>query len=220
VPSVDGKNGFWVKGGTPAGNLRKSFGYEAPFTIWSGGGSYTSDYRDYGIPPGTYTLVVEEDTQGGSVLNKARYVQLAEVTVTVTCAGSHDIVLELDQAPLIGGQVFTRNFMMDFRNASWITITLGETQQTQSVEDGWYSLYLPNPGTTLLTAELISGTEVGYIGQSKEVTTVWGAKNTGNNFWLEESGISIPEFSAPIFALTVLSMFIASILLYNKRRII
>jgi hypothetical protein len=220
VPSVDGKNGFWATGGTPAGDLRKRFGYEVSFTIWSGGGHFTSDYRDYGIPPGTYTLVVEEDTQGGPIVNKARYVQLAEVTVTVTCAGSHDIILELDQAPLIGGQVFTRNFMQDFRNASWITMTVGETQQTQSVEDGWYSLYLPTPGTTLLTAELVPGTDVGYIGQSKEISTVWGATNTGNNFWLEESGIPIPEFSAPIFALTILAMFVALMLLYSKKRII
>jgi hypothetical protein len=144
-----------------------------------------------------------------------RYVQLEEIEVIVTCAGTVERTFEVDQAPLLGGSVYTRNFMMDFRNASWIPATIsGSPDVGTYTYDGVYWTYYPLPGSQMITVGLPG--DLGYVGQSTEIATVWGATNTGNNFWLEESGIPIPEFPVAIFAL--ISALGASLFLIRWRR--
>jgi hypothetical protein len=166
-------------------------------------------YEPYGLAPGTYSVTIEEEMTGG------RYVQLEEIEVIVTCAGTVERTFEVDQAPLLGGSVYTRNFMMDFRNASWIPATIsGSPDVGTYTYDGVYWTYYPLPGSQMITVGLPG--DLGYVGQSTEIATVWGATNTGNNFWLEESGIPIPEFPVAIFAL--ISALGASLFLIRWRR--
>jgi hypothetical protein len=186
-------------------------GYYEPTDIKSlwDTGFPTSPRGPNGIPPGTYTVVIEEE------LTRGRYVQLEEIEVVVTCAGQVERTFEVDQAPLISGSIYTRNFMMDFRNGSWIPVSMsGSPDVSTSSQDGVYWSYYPLPGSQLVTVGLPG--DLGYVSQSTEIATTWGATSNNNNFWLEESGIPIPEFPVAIFAL--ISALAASLFLIRWRR--
>ncbi|MCW4032774.1 MAG: carboxypeptidase-like regulatory domain-containing protein [Candidatus Bathyarchaeota archaeon] len=202
-------DGGWLDSAFSVGNSWARHGYYDPTDLTVEFLDVNVIHEPYGIVPGTYTITIEEELTDG------RYVQLEEIEVVVTSSGTVERTFEVDQAPLLGGSVYTRNLMMDFRNASWIPATIsGSPDVGTYTYDGVYWTYYPLPGSQMVTVGLPS--DSGYVGQSKEVATVWGATNTGNNFWLEESGIPIPEFPVAIFAL--ISALGASLFLIRWRR--
>lgn len=91
----------------------------------------------------------------------------------------------------IGGKVYTKNHMGDYRETGWANITAqGQNlvAQAQFNQGGSYYMFVP-PGNYLVTAEM-----PGYIDQSYDVSVSEGGSVT-LNFYMEQSGIPIPEFN-------------------------
>jgi len=197
---------------------RKRFGYYSPFAKYPGlpKDRYSGDYRDYGIPPGTYTIVAEAwypDYPG-------RYVQLQTVTVTVACKGRTTVVFEMDLLGRISGSVYTRNFMGDFRAGSWLTDTMEGAEvffKADTPVDGQYEEWVM-PGTYIVTVSLAPpGNEAGYRSQSRTAAATWGGETSGQDFYLEESGIPIPEFPASGVLVSLSAVAVAITLLRRQR---
>ena len=174
----------------------------------------TGDHLGYGLMWGqTYTIVVTEENQIG-------YVQLATVTATPTCAGITTVIFEMDRMGRISGFVWARNWMGDFRAASWIqTTAAGATASLKAwgPMDGYYYTYT-RPDAYTVTAELVPpGGDAGYKSASRTVVTTWGGASDGQDFYLEESGIPIPEFPAAGI-LALVSALAASLYLLRWRR--
>ncbi|MBS7622325.1 carboxypeptidase regulatory-like domain-containing protein [Candidatus Bathyarchaeota archaeon] len=168
----------------------------------------TGDHLGYGLMWGeAYMIRVTEENQIG-------YIQLATVTATPTCGGITTVVFELDRMGRIAGQVYTRNSMGDFRAGSWQTTTAqGATASIKAwgPVDGWYYTYV-RPDTYTVTAE-----GPGYKSASRTVVATWGGVTGGQDFYLEESGIPIPEFPAAGL-LAMVSALAASLYLLRWRR--
>jgi hypothetical protein len=156
-----------------------------------------------------YTIVVTEENQIG-------YIQLATVTATPTCAGITTVIFEMDRMARISGFAYTRNYMGDFRAGSWQTVTsegAAASIKAWGPVDGRYYSYV-QPDTYTVTAE-----GPGYVGASRTVVTTWGSTTDGQDFYLEESGIPIPEF--PIGGvLALVSALAASLYLLRRRQTI
>lgn len=210
--SATAGGGLWYNSYFP-GLYKKSFGYYSPFAKYPEVPKdyHSGDYRDYGIPPGTCTIVAEAwypDYQG-------RYVQLQAVAATVTCKGKTTVVFEMDLLGRISGFVYTRNFMGDFRAGSWQTITAQgatATIKTWGPIDGFYYTYV-RPDTYTVTAE-----GPGYKSASRTVVATWGGGADGQDFYLEESGIPITEFQAAGLLASIAAMAAAIILLRRQQR--
>ncbi|MBS7622316.1 carboxypeptidase regulatory-like domain-containing protein, partial [Candidatus Bathyarchaeota archaeon] len=209
--------GLWYRRNFP-GLYRKRFGYYSPFAKYPGEPKdrYSGDYRDYGIPPGTYTIVAEAwypDYPG-------RYIQLSTVTSTVTCKGRSTVVFELDLLGRISGSVYTRNWMGDFRSGSWLTNTMTGADNTWVADtpvDGEYEEWV-RPGTYTVTMSLQPpGGEAGYRSQTRMAVTTWGGETSGQDFYLEESGIPIPEFPAAGILAAASAMAGVVVLLQRQR---
>jgi hypothetical protein len=201
---------------------KKRFGYYFPFygspkgapTEYGNGEKYSGHKRSYGIPPGTYTIVayVWHPEYPG------RYVQLSTVTATPPCKGISTVVFEMDLLGRISGFAYTRNYMGDFRAGSWLTSTIEGASATYRsyTYDGIYWAYI-QPETYLNTMALIPpGTGAGYIEQSKTAVVTWGGQTDGLDFYLEESGIPIPEFPL-VGMLAAISAIGAAILLLRRQ---
>jgi hypothetical protein len=222
--------GTWLNPGNPESAMdtalsnwyKKRFGYYFPFygspkgapTEYGNGERYSGHKRSYGIPPGTYTIIAY-------VWNPeypGRYVQLSTVTTTPPCKGISTVVFEMDLLGRISGFAYTRNYMGDFRAGSWLTSTIeGSTATYRSYTyDGIYWAYV-QPDTYVNTMALIPpGTGAGYTEQSKTAVVTWGGQTDGQNFYLEESGIPIPEFPL-VGMLAAISAIGAAILLLKRQ---
>jgi hypothetical protein len=80
--------------------------------------------------------------------------------------------------------------------------------------DGYYEMYLPSstaPGTYQFTL-----TSPGYTSQSWSVAVSAGQTGTGQNIYLEQSNIPVPEFSG--IAIVAFSALAASLYLLRRRR--
>jgi hypothetical protein len=202
---------IWYSNKFP-GLYKKRFGYYSPFATYPGilKDRYSGDYRDYGIPIGTYTIVAEAwypDYEG-------RYIQLQTVTVTPTCKGKTSVVFELDLLSRLAGTVYTRNWQGDFRAGSWQTVTAQGATTSYAAwgpHDGVYYTYV-KPDAYIVTAE-----GPGYKSASRTVVTTWGAVSSGQDFYLEESGVPIPEFPATGL-LALVSALAASLCLLRWKR--
>ncbi|MBS7622688.1 carboxypeptidase regulatory-like domain-containing protein [Candidatus Bathyarchaeota archaeon] len=209
---LDGFNGF-----TTPMNFRPALrkGYHS--ARYSKPDYLTGDYLDYGIPPGTYTIIIKDETEGAN----SRYVQTLPVTVTVRCMSRVQVVLEMDERALVGGDVLTRNWLGDYRAASWLETTVigdvGSYSATGPV-DGEYWVYLSG-GDYEVTVELKPpGGGGGYVRASRQVAVAWASRSTGLNFYLEESGIPVPEFHDWSAVFSLLVALLASILAVSGRR--
>jgi hypothetical protein len=99
----------------------------------------------------------------------------------------------MDRMAKISGTAYVRNWMGDFRAGSWQDVTAqGATSTTRAWGpiDGFYYTYI-KPDTYTVGA---SGP--GLKSGSRTVVTTWGGVSGGQDFYLEESGIPIPEFPA------------------------
>jgi hypothetical protein len=218
--------GTWLNPGDPENAMdtalsnwyKKRFGYYYPFWAYKSKGEleygngerYAGHKRSYGILPGTYTIVAH----AWQPEYPGRYVQLSTVTTTTTCKGISTVIFEMDLLGRISGFAYTRNYMGDFRAGSWLTNTLegASASYRTYTYDGVYWQYL-QPETYLNSMTLIPpGTGAGYVEQSRTVVATWGGQTDGQDFYIEESGIPIPEF--PLAGmLTAISAVGAAILL-------
>jgi hypothetical protein len=178
-----------------------------PKTIFCLGRGPTGDHENYGIMWGkTYTIVVTEENEIG-------YIQLSTVTATPTCQGITTVIFEMDRMARISGFSYTRNWMGDFRAGSWQTVTAqgaAASVKAWGPSDGYFFTYV-QPETYTVSAE-----GPGYVGASRTIVATWGGASDGQDFYLEESGIPIPEFPAAGL-LALVSALAAS--LYLLRRI-
>ena len=113
----------------------------------------------------------------------------------------------------IGGKVYTRNYMGDYRETGWANITAeGENGvfQGQFNMGGNYYMFVP-PGNYLVTAQM-----PGYIDQAYEVSVSEGGSAT-LNFYMEQSGIPIPEFHEYATMLMIAISFLLVIFIMRKR---
>jgi len=174
-----------------------------------GSGKPSGDHDSYGIMWGrTYTIVVTEENQIG-------YIQLATVTATPTCKGITTVIFEMDRMARLAGQVFTRNFMGDFRAGSWQTTTAQGATATVKAwgpYDGYYYTYV-RPDTYTITTE-----GPGYKSGSRTVVATWGGVASGQDFYLEESGIPIPEFPAASLLTAISAIATATMMLRRQHR--
>ncbi|MBS7650377.1 MAG: carboxypeptidase-like regulatory domain-containing protein [Candidatus Bathyarchaeia archaeon] len=172
------------------------------------------DYLDYGIPPGTYTIAVREETEGLI----SRYIQMVRLSVRVEGMVKVQVILQMDEQALIDGYVWVRNWIGDYRVASWLQIRTLEpagTIYTSKSIDGYYGIRVPS-GDYKIAVELTPpGGDAGYFRGVRSVSASWGSSVNGQDFYLDESGIAIPEFSAMnlLLILTVaLTLIISSFL--------
>jgi hypothetical protein len=165
-------------------------------------------YNGYGLMWGkTYTIVVTEENQIG-------YIQLATVTATPTCQGITTVVFEMDRMARIAGFAYSRNWMGDFRATSWTTVTAKgatATTKTWGPFDGlWYTYVKPDTYT-------VTAAGPGLKSASRTVVATWGSEAGGQDFYLEESGIPIPEFPAAGL-LAMISALAASLYLLRWKK--
>ena len=188
-PSHGGLNPNITPGAQAGSVVWQLRGYndKGPKSIYQFAKGPKGDWEGYGIMWGkTYTIVVTEENQIG-------YIQLATVTATPTCKGITTVVFEMDRMGKISGTAYVRNFMGDFRAGSWQSVTsLGATTSVKAWGpiDGFYYTYV-KPDTYTVTA---SGP--GVKSGSRTVVATWGGVAGGQDFYLEQSGIPIPEFPA------------------------
>jgi hypothetical protein len=211
--SANAGGGLWYKSSFP-GLYRKRFGYYSPFAKYPAlpKDRYVGDYRDYGIPTGTYTIVAEAEYPD----YPGRYIQLQTVTATPTCKGKTTVVFELDLLGKISGFVYARNYLGDYRAGSWIQTTLqgaNATQKAWSPVDGSYYAYVKPDNYQVNTELKPPGKGGGYKGASRTAVATWGGVTAGQDVYLEESGVSIPEFPAAGLPTAISAMAAAIILL-------
>jgi hypothetical protein len=204
--------GFGTRGVYNGFNYWQYQGYNdgGPKTIFCLGRGPTGDHENYGIMWGkTYTIVVTEENEIG-------YIQLSTVTATPTCKGITTVIFEMDRMARISGFSYTRNWMGDFRAGSWQTVTAqgaAASVKTWGPQDGYYFTYV-QPETYTLSAE-----GPGYVSASRTVVATWGGSTDGQDFYLEESGIPIPEFPAAGL-LALVSALAASLYLLRRKQTI
>jgi len=167
-------------------------------------------HRDYGIDAGTYTVEVFDETNG--------YVQTATVAATVSLMGSANIIMDMHKQASISGTVYQRNYMGDFRRASWYTVEVsGSPEITTCTYDGDWGVWVP-AGTYTVKVHLMAPDHTeAVVLQERTVVVTWGADAGGQNFYLEEGGIPIPEFPAA-GVLMLISALAASLYLLRWRK--
>ena len=118
----------------------------------------------------------------------------------------------------IYGTVYQRNYMGDFVLASWYTVELsGSPAATSATKDGDFFFYAP-AGTYTLKVYLASPDPTdAVVTQERTVVVTWGAGAGGNDFYMEEGGVPIPEFPAA-GVLMLISALAASLYLLRWRK--
>jgi len=183
------------------------FGYWEPTGIEATGEGY---HLDTGIPEGTYTVQVIDETNG--------YVQTATVAATVSWMGTAMLFFDMHKQASISGTVWQRNYMGDFRLASWYTVEVsGSPEITTYTHDGDWGVDVP-AGTYTVEVHLMAPDHTdAVVLQERTVVVTWGATSSGQNFYLEEGGIPIPEFPAA-GVLMLISALAASLYLLRWRK--
>jgi len=182
-----------------------------PTYAWGYYEPYTSVlHYDYGIDAGTYTLEVNDES--------GAYVQTATVAVTVSLMGSATVFLDMHKQAHISGTLYQRNYMGDYRTASWYTVELsGSPELSTASKDGFYDFWVP-AGTYTLKVHLMAPDHTeAVVMQERTAVVTWGAGAGGQNFYLEEGGVPIPEFPAA-GVLMLISALAASLYLLRWRK--
>jgi len=136
-------------------------------------------------------------------------------------AGTHNSgeasgIFEVDLNGFVSGTALAFTYANDFRSLSWGTVNVVGASSPNSTGmnfytlDGIYQAYLP-PGQYKFTF-----TSAGYASQSWTVSITPGETGLGQNVYLEQSQIPVPEFSG--VALVAISALAASVYLLKRRR--
>ncbi len=128
-------------------------------------------------------------------------------------SGEASAVFEVDLNGLVSGNALAFTWSNEFRPLSWgLVHVVGASGASWDfwTYDGYYEAYL-TPGTYQFTI-----TAPGYASQSWSVSVSAGQVGTGQNLYLEQSGIPVPEFSG--IAIVAFSALAASLYLLRRRR--
>jgi hypothetical protein len=129
-------------------------------------------------------------------------------------SGEASAIFEVDLNGLVTGNALAFSWSNEFRPLSWGLVNVVGAQGGAGWNfytfDGVYEAYLP-PGTYQFT---ISGP--GYATQSWSVAVSSGQTGTGQNLYLEQSNIPVPEFSG--LAIAAVSALAASLYVLRRRR--
>lgn len=113
----------------------------------------------------------------------------------------------------IQGTVYARNYMGDYRQTGWANITAAGASRVYAAQfnqGGYYTIFLPT-GDYVVTCSL-----PGYEVVTRQVSVSDGSA-TSMNFYMEQSGVPIPEFHeylTPIMA----SMALLMVLVLQRKR--
>jgi hypothetical protein len=150
--------------------------------------------KDYGIPPGTYSVRVWVPG----------YVQAETATISMSPASIAGITLslEFDRLAHVYGSIHGLDIYEDLIPLSWANVTAyGPVLMATSSMDGYYELWLVNGAYMLATSSL------GYETQGSEiqVSTGW---ETPVDFNLKPPGGTVPELSAAVLTLPAVLIMI------------
>ncbi len=197
--------------GTGGAAIWELLGYndKGPKTIYQFSNGPHGDHAGYGLMWGTtYTIVVTEENQIG-------YIQLSTVTATPSCQGITTVIFEMDRLARVAGFEYTRNFMGDYNLGSWQTVSAVGSITTYTAwgpYDGWYYTYA-KPDTYTISAG-----GPGYKSGTVSEVVTWGGAGVAP-FYLQESGVPIPEFPATGLVALVSALAASLFLLRWKRRL-
>jgi len=128
-------------------------------------------------------------------------------------SGEASAIFEVDLNGFVTGNVLAFTWSNEFRTLSWGTISVtGASGATWPfyTYDGIYQAFLPTGQYKFSIAE------PGYAAQTWSVSVSPGQSGTGQNVYLEQSNIPVPEFSS--IAVVAFSALAASVYLLKRRR--
>jgi hypothetical protein len=138
-------------------------------------------------------------------------------------SGEASAIFEVDLNGLVSGNVFAFSWSNEFRPLSWGTITVtGAGLPTSGLNfytyDSYYEAYLPTtkaglPGSNAYKFTLVSPS---FVSQTWTVAVSAGMGGGGQNVYLEQSNIPVPEFSG--IAVVTFSALAASLYVLRRRR--
>jgi hypothetical protein len=114
----------------------------------------------------------------------------------------------------VAGTIYVRNYLGDYRAAGWANVTATDgvsVIRAHSESDGRYFMFLPT-GNWRVTASMPGYDEV------TKVVAVSDGSATSYDFYLQQSGVPIPEFHeyATMF-ITSISLVLVIVLMRRKR---
>jgi hypothetical protein len=124
---------------------------------------------------------------------------------------------EVDQNGFVSGNTLAFTWSNEFRPLSWGAISVtGASGASWNfyTYDGYYEMFLPS--STTAGTYSFSITAPGYTSQTWSVSVSPGQTGTGQNVYLEQSNIPVPEFSG--LAIVAVSALAASLYLLRRRR--
>ncbi|HXX72914.1 MAG TPA: carboxypeptidase-like regulatory domain-containing protein [Candidatus Acidoferrales bacterium] len=128
-------------------------------------------------------------------------------------SGEASGIFQVDLNGFVSGNVLAFTWSNEFRTLSWGTISVtGASGATWpfNTYDGVYQMFLPAGDYKFSIAE------PGYAPQTWSVSVSPGQSGTGQNVYLEQSNIPVPEFSG--VAVVAFSVLAASVYLLKRRR--
>jgi hypothetical protein len=129
-------------------------------------------------------------------------------------SGEASAIFEVDLNGFVSGSVLAFTWSNEFRTLSWGTISVtgasGGATWNFYTYDGIYQAYMPT-GNYKFTIS-----QPGYAPQTWSVSVSPGQVGTGQNVYLEQSNIPVPEFSG--IAVVAFSALAASVYLLKRRR--
>jgi hypothetical protein len=129
-------------------------------------------------------------------------------------SGEASAVFEVDLNGFITGNVLAFTWSNEFRTLSWGAISVsgapGGATWNFYTWDGHYEAFLPTGNYQFSIAQ------PGYAAQTWSVSISPGESGTGQNVYLEQSNIPVPEFSG--VAVVAFSALAASVYLLKRRR--
>jgi hypothetical protein len=137
-------------------------------------------------------------------------------------SGEASAIYEVDLNGLVSGNALAFTWSNEFRPLSWGTITVtGAGLPSQGLSfytyDGVYQAYLPSTiGASGSVIYSFSLTSPGYAPQVWKGAVSSGQTGTGQNLYLEQTNIPIPEFST--ITITAFSALTASLYVIRRKR--
>jgi len=145
---------------------------------------------------------------------------------TWAIAGTHNsgeasAIFEVDLNGFINGNVLAFTWSNEFRPLSWGTISvtgagLPSSGLTFYTYDGVYQAYLPTPGVSGTTTYTFTLNAPGYAPYSWTTAVSVGSTASGQNIYLEQSNIPVPEFGS--IAIIAFAALAASLYVLRRRR--
>jgi hypothetical protein len=137
-------------------------------------------------------------------------------------SGEASAIYEVDLNGLVSGNALAFTWRNEFRPLSWglvsVTGAPGTTPMNFYTYDGVYEAYLPSTrgsaGSVFYTFSL---TSPGYAPQTWKVAVSSGQSATGQNVYLEESNIPVPEFS--VIYIVAITALMPSLYILRRRQL-